>query len=113
MTSSSASGEALLVLDTKFRVRAANKGFYAMFRLAPEECVGQRVYDLGGRAWDEELGTRLEAVRNGEPQSDHFELIHDEKAGGHGGLWLSARLRPSARPADATSPLQIAHLTTG
>src|SRR5438132_13998242 len=95
MTSSTTpGGEALLVLDTKFKVRAANKGFYAMFRLAPEECVGQRVYDLGGRPWGERLGTMLEAVRNGEPQSDHFELIHDEKAGGHGVLGLSGRLVP-------------------
>src|SRR5438046_6668139 len=113
MTSSSASGEALLVLDSKFKVRAANKAFYAMFRLAPEECVGQRVFDLGGRAWDEKFGTMLEAVLDGEPQSDHFELIHDEKPGGHGVLWLSARLVPSADPAAATILLQIEDLTTG
>ena len=114
MTSSTTpGGEALLVLDTKFKVRAANKGFYAMFRLAPEECVGQRVYDLGGRPWDERLGTMLEAVLNGEPQSDHFELIHDEKAGGHGVLWLSARLVPSMDPADATILLQIEDLSAG
>ncbi|HEY3134010.1 MAG TPA: response regulator [Gemmatimonadaceae bacterium] len=114
MTSfSTPGGEALLVLDTKFRVRAANKGFYAMFRLAPEECVGQRVFDLGGRPWDDKLGTMLEAVLNGEPQSDHFELIHDEKPGGKGVLWLSARLVPSADPADATVLLQIEDLTAG
>src|SRR5438105_12739075 len=114
MTSStSPGGEALLVLDTKLKVRAANKGFYAMFRLAPEECVGHKVYGLGGRPWDERLGTMLEAVLNGEPQSDHFELIHDEKAGGHGVLWLSARLVPSADPADATILLQIEDLTAG
>src|SRR5207237_10336223 len=103
MTSStSPGGEALLVLDTKFRVRAANKGFYAMFRLAPEECVGQRVYDLGGRSWDEKMGIMLEAVLNGEPQADNFELIHDEKEGGHGAFWLSARIVPTADPAEAT-----------
>src|SRR5207244_11377060 len=50
---------------------------------------------------------------NGEPQSDHFELIHDEKAGGHGVLWLSARLVPSADPADAMILLQIEDLTAG
>jgi len=114
MTSStSPAGEALLVLDTKFRVRAANKGFYAMFRLAPEESVGQRVFDLGGRPWDEKLGGMLEAVLSGEPQSDHFELIRDQKPGGHGVLWLSARLVPSADPNDATILLQIEDLTAG
>src|SRR5438105_8457944 len=114
MTSStSPGGEALLVLDTKLKVRAANKGFYAMFRLAPEECVGHKVYGLGGRAWDEKLRTMLEAVLNGEPQSDHFELIHDEKAGGRGVLWLSARLVPSADPTDASIRLSIDDLTAG
>lgn len=114
MTSSNTSGgEALLVLDTLLNVRAANKAFYAMFRLAPEECVGQKVYELGGRAWDEKLQTMLELVVLGEPQSDHFELIHDEKAGGQGVLWLSARLVPSADPRDATILLQIENLSSG
>src|SRR5436190_15867048 len=102
MTSSSAPGEALLVLDPQLNVCAANKGFYAMFRLAPTECVGHKVYELGGRAWDEKLRAMLETVLGGEPQSDHFELVHDEKEGGRGVLWLSARLVPSADPADAT-----------
>jgi len=113
MTSSTAPGEALLVLDSKLKVRAANKGFYAMFRLAPEECVGHKVYELGGRAWDEKLRTMLEAVLDGEPQSDHFELVHDEKAGGRGVLWLSARLVPSANPADASILLAMEDLTAG
>jgi len=114
MTSSNTNGgEALLVLDTLLNVRAANKAFYAMFRLAPEECVGHKVYELGGRAWDEKLQTMLELVVLGEPQSDHFELIHDEKAGGQGVLWLSARLVPSADPRDATILLQIEDLSSG
>src|SRR3954469_23199242 len=114
MTSSNtAGGEALLVLDTLLNVRAANKAFYAMFRLAPEECVGQKVYELGGRAWDEKLRGMLEAVRNGGPQSDHFELVHDDKEGGRGVLWLSARLIPSADAADATILLAIEDLSAG
>jgi nitrogen-specific signal transduction histidine kinase len=113
MNSSSASGEALLVLDAQLTVRAANKGFYEMFRLAPEECVGHKVYELGGRTWDEKLRQMLEAVLRGEPQSDHFELIHDEKEGGHGVLWLSARLVPSADPDDSTILLAIDDLSAG
>jgi CheY-like chemotaxis protein len=113
MSSSSAPGEALLVLDPQLNVRAANKGFYAMFRLAPTECVGHKVYELGGRAWDEKLRAMLEMVLKGEPQSDHFELVHDEKEGGRGVLWLSARLVPSADPADATILLAIDDLSTG
>ena len=47
--------EALLVLDAALNVRAANQAFYSMFRLAPEECVGHKVYEVGGRAWDVKL----------------------------------------------------------
>src|SRR3979411_3228494 len=113
MISSSAPGEALLVLDSQLIVRAANKAFYTMFRLAPAECVGHKVYTLGGRAWDEKLRPMLETVLQGEPQSDHFELIHDDKEGGPGVLWMSARLVPSADPADATVLLAIEDLTAG
>lgn len=113
MTSSAASGEALLVLDPELNVRAANKAFYAMFRLAPSECVGHKVYELGGRAWDEKLRPMLERVLDGEPQSDHFELIHDEKEGGRGVLWLSARLVPSAEKSDTTVLLAIEDLSAG
>ena len=113
MSSANTNGEALLVLDTKLVVRAANRAFYGMFRLAPEECVGRKIYELGGRAWDEKLRGMLESVRSGEPQADHFELIHDDKEGGRGVLWVSARLVPSADPADATILLAIEDLTTG
>jgi len=113
MISSSAPGEALLVLDSQLSVRAANKAFYTMFRLAPAECVGRKVYELGGRAWDEKLRTMLETVLLGEPQSDHFELVHDEKEGGRGVLWLSARLVPSAEVEQATILLAIEDLSAG
>ena len=113
MISSSAPGEALLVLDSQLKVRAANKAFYTMFRLAPAECVGHKVYELGGRAWDEKLRPMLETVLQGEPQSDHFELVHDEKEGGRGVLWLSARLVPSADAAEHTVLLAIEDLSGG
>lgn len=113
MTNQGSAREALLVLDAALNVRAANRAFYTMFRLAPEECVGHKVYEVGGRAWDEKLRPVLETVLNGEPQSDHFELIHDDKEGGHGVLWMSARLVPSADPADATVLVAIEDLTAG
>lgn len=105
--------EALLVLDAELNVRAANMAFYSMFRLAPEECIGRKVYEVGGRHWDEKLRPMLETVVRGAPQSDHFELVHDEKQGGQSVLWLSARLVPSADAADATILLAIEDLTTG
>jgi CheY-like chemotaxis protein len=105
--------EALVVLDTKLIVRAANQAFYSMFRVAPEECVGHKVYEVGGRSWDAKLKPMLEEVLHGAPQSDHFELIHDGKPGGQAVHWLSARLVPSADAADATILLVIEDLSTG
>ena len=70
MISSSAPSETLLVLDSALNVRAANKAFYAMFRLAPAECVGRKVYELGGRAWDEKLRPMLEK-RKSNPSSQN------------------------------------------
>ena len=113
MISDGSAREALLVLDAALNVRAANRAFYEMFHLAPEECVGHKVYELGGRAWDAKLRPMLETVLSGAPQSDHFELVHDDKQGGNGALWLSARLVPSADPADSTVLLAIEDLTTG
>ena len=107
MTSDGSAREALLVLDAALNVRAANRAFYEMFHLAPEECVGHKVYELGGRAWDAKLRPMLETVLSGAPQSDHFELVHDDKQGGNGALWLSARLVPSADPGDSTVLLAI------
>jgi hypothetical protein len=84
-----------------------------MFRVAPEECVGHKVYEVGGRSWDTKLKPMLEAVLHGAPQSDHFELIHDGKPGGQAVHWLSARLVPSADAGDATILLAIEDLSTG
>jgi CheY-like chemotaxis protein len=55
----------------------------------------------------------LKTVLAGEPQSDHFELVNDEKDGGKSALWLSARLVPSANPADVTVLLVIEDLSAG
>jgi CheY-like chemotaxis protein len=113
MNNQDSQGEALLVLDSELNVRAASKSFYELFRLAPDECIGQKVYELGGKAWDTKLRTMLEEVVKGGSQSDHFELIHDESAPGHGVLWLSAKTLPSSKPGDQTILLSIEDLNAG
>lgn len=105
-------GEALLVLDSELKVCAANRSFYELFRLAPEECIGLKVYELGGKAWDAKLRAMLEAVIDGGPRSDHFELIHDETEPGHGVLWLTAKTLPtSGGPGDESILLSIEDLS--
>ena len=111
MTTEKPSTEALLVLDTELSVRAANKSFYELFRLAPEECIGRKVYEIGGKGWDSNLRKVLESVLEGAPQSDHFELLHDPSEAGHGTLWITARLVPSADPREATILVAIQNLS--
>ena len=44
--------EPLLVLDADLIVLSANKSFYNVFKVAPEETLGKCIYDLENRQWD-------------------------------------------------------------
>jgi diguanylate cyclase (GGDEF)-like protein/PAS domain S-box-containing protein len=44
--------EPLLVLDSELIVLSANKSFYNVFKVLPEETLGKYIYDLGNRQWD-------------------------------------------------------------
>jgi len=105
-------GEALLVLDSALRVCAANRSFYELFRLAPEECIGRKVYEVGGKSWDEQLRVMLESVLVSGSRSEQFELIHDVDAPGHGALWLTAKTLPASKPGEESILLSIENLTT-
>src|SRR5437764_13327964 len=44
--------EPLLVLDAEFRVTQANRAFFQMFRVAPEDTIGEVLFTLGNGQWD-------------------------------------------------------------
>jgi PAS domain-containing protein len=44
--------ESLLVLTADLKVITANRSFYEMFHVTPEEIEGQFVYSIGDHAWD-------------------------------------------------------------
>ena len=44
--------EPLIVLDQDLRVVTASRSFYEVFKVKPEETVGQLIYDLGNKQWD-------------------------------------------------------------
>ena len=44
--------EPLIVLDQDLRVVKVNRSFYKLFKVKPEETVGQLIYDLGNKQWD-------------------------------------------------------------
>ena len=44
--------EPLIVLDQDLRVVTVSRSFYEVFKVKPEETVGQLIYDLGNKQWD-------------------------------------------------------------
>lgn len=63
--------ESLLVLDSAFRILAANRTFYRTFQVAPKETVGRLLFELGKHQWDiPELRKLLEEIL---PRDTHFD----------------------------------------
>ena len=44
--------EPLLLLDVPLIVRLANRSFYRMFQVRPQDTLGRLVYEIGSRQWD-------------------------------------------------------------
>jgi PAS domain S-box-containing protein len=67
--------EGLLVLDSDFTIRFANRSFCHTFAVAPEDAVGRKLYELGNRQWDiPELRTALETIISGGKSIEAFEV---------------------------------------
>lgn len=83
---------AFLVLDDELRVRSANRAFYRMFKVAPEETIGRTVYELGnGHLNIPPLRRLLEAVIPAEQAIEAFEIEQDFQAIGRRCFVLNAR----------------------
>ncbi len=84
--------ESLLVLDADLRVRRANRSFYKIFRVNPEDTEGRLVYELGNGQWDNPALRRLlEDVLPQNAAFDDFEVVHDFPALGRKVMLLNAR----------------------
>ena len=68
----------VLVLTSALRVKTANRAFYQLFGVTPQDTEGEFVYNLGNRQWDiPKLQTLLQDVL---PRNTHvldFEVSHD------------------------------------
>lgn len=63
--------EPFLILDKGFRVLSANKTFYMIFEVTPEETEGKLVYELGNGQWNiPKLRSLLEDIL---PKNTYFE----------------------------------------
>lgn len=84
--------EPLIVLDQDLRVISASRSFYEVFKVKPEETLGQLIYDLGNKQWDIPiLRELLETILPQKTTFDNYEVEHDFSAIGRRIMLLNAR----------------------
>ena len=84
--------EPLLVLDSDLKVILASHSFYGIFKVKPEETVGQLIYDLGNKQWDiPKLRELLENILPEKTAFDNYEVVHDFATIGRRTMLLNAR----------------------
>ncbi|MDA3791678.1 MAG: PAS domain S-box protein [Desulfobacula sp.] len=84
--------EPLLVLDSDLKVISASRSFYKVFKVKPEETVGQLIYDLGNKQWDiPKLRDLLETILPQKTTFDDYEVEHDFADIGKRIMLLNAR----------------------
>jgi PAS domain S-box-containing protein len=84
--------EPLIVLDADLRVVSANRSFYRVFAVKPEETEGQLVYDLGNRQWDiPRLRELLEEIIPSNSTFEGLEVEHEFPTLGRRMMFLNAR----------------------
>lgn len=84
--------EPLLVLDEKLEVVSANRSFYRLFRVRPEETIGKKVYELGNGQWNiARLRALLEDILPSNTHFDDFEVEHTFEHIGRRNMVLNAR----------------------
>jgi len=84
--------EPLVVLDADLRVVTANRSFYRVFKVRPEETEGRVIYELGNGQWDiPELRRLLEDVLDKNASFDDFPVEHEFEHIGRRMMLLNAR----------------------
>ena len=70
--------EPLIILYEDLTVALANRSFYQVFKVKPEETGGKPIYDLGNRQWDiPKLRELLEEILPKTTSFDNLEVEHD------------------------------------
>ena len=84
--------EPLISLDQDLRVVTVSRSFYDLFKVKPEETVGQPIYDLGNKQWDiPKLRELLETILPEKTSFDGYEVEHDFATIGRRVMLLNAR----------------------
>ena len=84
--------EPLISLNQDLRVVTVSRSFYEVFKVKPEETVGQLIYDLGNKQWDiPKLRELLETILPQKATFDNYEVEHDFTTIGKRIMLLNAR----------------------
>ena len=84
--------EPLIALDQDLRVVYVSRSFYEVFKVRPEETVGQLIYDLGNKQWNiPKLRELLETILPQKTTFDNYEVEHDFSTIGRRIMLLNAR----------------------
>jgi len=84
--------ESLLVLDKEMRVVRANRSFYNIFQLNPEEVEGRLLYELGAGEWNiPQLRQLLEEILPKQKSVEAFEVTQPFTRIGTRTMLLNAR----------------------
>ena len=84
--------EPLIALDQDLRVVTVSRSFYEVFKVKPEETVGQLIYNLGNKQWDiPKLRELLETILPEKTTFDDYEVEHDFTTIGRRIMLLNAR----------------------
>jgi two-component system CheB/CheR fusion protein len=84
--------EPLVVLDKDLQVVSASRAFFRNFKVAPEQTVGRKLYDLGDGQWNiPALRELLEDILPKQQAMEGFEVEHDFPGLGRRRMALNAR----------------------
>jgi two-component system CheB/CheR fusion protein len=84
--------EPLIVLDKDLQVVSASRAFFRNFKVAPEQTVGRKLYNLGDGQWNiPALRELLEDILPQQQAMEGFEVEHDFPGLGWRRMVLNAR----------------------
>jgi PAS domain S-box-containing protein/putative nucleotidyltransferase with HDIG domain len=84
--------EPLLVLDSSLKIISANRSFYGLFKVTPEDTIGNLIYSLGNRQWDiPGLRKFLEDIIPKDTKFDGYQVDHIFQSIGRKIMLLNAR----------------------
>ncbi|MGE5262816.1 MAG: chemotaxis protein CheB [Acidobacteriota bacterium] len=99
--------EPLVILNGDLRVQTANRAFYKMFQITPEQTEHRLFYELGDRQWDlPRLRQLLEEIVPQNSRLEDYDVDAEFPQIGHKHLVLNARRID--RPSEAGSSILLA-----